>query len=116
MVFKKAVFLFSTLCFSAAATAQTVAEIIAKYIAFTGGAAGWAKVQTIVTSGIYNYVGIEFPFTAYSERPGRYKFLVPLKGKYFAQAFDGTRGWKIDAFKGETKKTRLTGTPARYGQ
>lgn len=93
--------------------AQGVEEVVAKYVAFTGGVQQWKMVQSLVTWGIYNYGGIEFPFTAYSKRPNLYKFVVPFKGKYFAQSFNGSKGWKIDAFKGETKKTYLEGKPAR---
>jgi hypothetical protein len=89
-----------------------VDDVITKYIDFTGGASNWKKVHTIATSGTYNYNGIEFPFTAYSKAPNLYKFIVPFEGKYFAQAFDGKSGWKIDAFKGETNKTMLTGKDA----
>jgi hypothetical protein len=28
--------------------------------------------------------------------PDKYKFVVPLDGKYFAQGFDGNTGWQID--------------------
>lgn len=101
------------LCLRLAAGAQTVDAVIAKYIAFTGGEQYWKTVETIVMSGTYNYGGMVFPFTSYSKRPGRYKYVVPFKGNYFAQAFDGENGWKIDAFKGETQKTLLTGTQAR---
>lgn len=93
--------------------AQTVDSIISRYIAFTGGEQHWKDVWTIITSGTYNYGGIVFPFTTYSKAPDLYKYVVPFQGKYFAQAFDGKAGWKIDAFKGETKKTSITGKPAR---
>jgi hypothetical protein len=104
-------FLLIAACLSA--RAQSADEVIARYILFTGGEQQWKATQSIVTSGTYNYGGIEFPFTAYSKRPNLYKFIVPFKGKYFAQAFDGQKGWKIDAFKGETKKTYLSGKWAR---
>ncbi len=102
------------LCGSAlTAAAQTAREVLVKYVAFTGGAAAWQEIQTVTSSGTYNYNGIVFPFTAYAKRPDKYKFIVPFNGKYFAQAFDGVQGWKIDAFKGETTKTPLTGAAAR---
>ena len=91
---------------------QTVDEIIAKYVALTGGEQKWKTIRSIVSSGIYNYGGIEFPFKSYSKAPNLYKYIVPYKGKYYAQGFDGKEGWKIDAFKNETKKTILTGMPA----
>ena len=111
MIFTRTLFFFFAVV-TLRAQAQDVDEVISKYISFTGGEQKWRSVQSIVTSGTYNYGGIEFPFTAYSKRPNLYKFIVPFKGKYFAQSFDGKKGWKIDAFKGETKKTYLTGKPA----
>jgi hypothetical protein len=112
MSFKKGVLFLLIFIYSINIKAQTVEEIISNYITFTGGEQQWKKIHTIVTSGIYNYGGIEFPFTAYSKAPNLYKFVVPFNGKYYAQAFDGKQGWKIDAFKNETKKTLLSGKPA----
>lgn len=113
MIAKKLLIFFLVAAVNLSLKAQTVEDVISKHIAFTGGEQKWKTVQSIVTSGIYNYGGIEFPFTAYAKRPNLYKFIVPFQGKYFAQSFDGGKGWKIDAFKGETKKTYLSGKPAR---
>jgi len=92
--------------------AQTADQVIEGYVKFIGGEKNWAKVKTIITSGEYNYGGAAFPFTATAKAPNLYKFIVPFNGKYYAQAFDGTKGWKIDAFKNETEPTLLTGKPA----
>jgi hypothetical protein len=112
MSFKKISFFLLFFCFSLVSNAQTVDEIIAKYIAFTGGEKQWRTIKTMITSGTYNYGGLEFPFISYSKAPDLYKYIVQSNGKYFAQAFDGKEGWKIDGFKNETKKTILTGRPA----
>jgi len=100
-------------CFSFALQAQTVETIIANYIDFTGGVQQWKKIGSIVSSGTYNYGGIEFPFEAYSKAPDLYKYIVSSNGKYFAQAYDGKQGWKIDGFKDEATKTILNGKEAR---
>ncbi len=92
--------------------AQTAGDVIAGYIKFIGGEKNWAKVKTITTSGEYNYGGVAFPFTTYSKAPNQYKFIVPFNGKHYTQAYDGTKGWTIDAFKGETNPTLLSGKPA----
>lgn len=113
MFLKKPFFFLLIFVYSFNAKAQSVDEVISNYITFTGGEKQWKTIHTIVTSGIYNYGGIEFPFTAYSKAPDLYKFVVPFNGKYYAQAFTGKQGWKIDAFKNETKKTLLTGKAAR---
>jgi hypothetical protein len=109
MHFKKLVILFFMITFALQVNAQRGYDIITKHVSFIGGAENWKKVQSIISSGTYNYNGIVFPFTAYSKAPNQYKYIVPFKGKYFAQAFDGKTGWKIDAFKGETSKTMLNG-------
>lgn len=104
-------FLVSVTCFPL--RAQTADEVIKKYIEFIGGEKKWKSVKTLITSGEYNYGGIKFPFTSYAKRPNLYKFVVPFEGKYYAQAFDGKKGWKIDAFKNETAPTILTGKTAQ---
>jgi hypothetical protein len=112
MSFKTIIFLISILCFSTTLKAQTVEDIIAKHVAFIGGEQ-WKKIRTIKSTGIYNYGGIEFPFVAWSKTPGMYKYVVAANGKYFAQAFDGENGWRIDQFNKETSKTILTGKEAK---
>ena len=112
MLFKKTVFFFILFSFSFTVNAQTVDDIITKYIAFSGGEHQWKTVKTIVSSGTYNYGGLEFSFESFSKRPNFYKYIVSSNGKYFAQSFDGTEGWKIDGFKDETEKTILKGKPA----
>lgn len=92
--------------------AQDAEPVIKKYEAFIGGEKRWKKIKTLTTWGKYNYGGIEFPFSAYAKAPNRYKFIVPLEGKYYAQAFDGTKGWKIDGFKNETAPAMLNGKEA----
>lgn len=113
MFIKRTVFISLLLGFSFALKAQTAEEVITGYVNFTGGEKQWKKIHSIVSSGTYNYGGMEFPFEAYSKAPDLYKYTVSSNGKYFAQSFDGKQGWKIDGFKDETSKTILTGKEAR---
>ncbi len=94
------------------ANAQTLETVTKNYLNFIGGKKNWTKVKTIVTSGEYDYGGISFPFKTYSKSPDKYKFKVESNGKYYAQGFDGTKGWKIDVFKNETTPTIITGPDA----
>jgi hypothetical protein len=110
MWFKTIFFLVSLYPF--AMHAQTADEVVEKYVDFVGGKKQWESIKTITTSGEYNYGGVEFPFSTYAKAPNLYKFVVTYNGKYYAQAFDGKTGWKIDAFKNETSPTLLTGKPA----
>ena len=113
MFIKRTVLIWLLFCFCLASKAQTAEAIIANYINFTGGEQQWKKISSIVSSGTYNYGGMEFPFEAYSKAPDQYMYKVSSNGKYFAQAFDGKQGWKIDGFKDETTKTILNGKAAR---
>jgi uncharacterized protein YxeA len=92
--------------------AQTSEDVIHHYIQFIGGAKKWKKIKSIVSKGEYDYGGVVFPFTSYAKAPDQYKFVVPFNGRYYAQGYDGKSGWKIDAFKNETKPTLLEGKPA----
>jgi len=112
MLFKKTLLFLSLVSTLNKLHAQTVDDIISKYVQSIGGEHKWNMIKTIVTSGTYDYGGIVFPFTSYSKAPNLYKYIVTSNGKYFAQAFDGTEGWKIDGFKNETKKTIFTGKKA----
>ena len=112
MTLKTIALFFLLVGLSASSLAQTADEVISGYVRYTGGETAWKKIQTLVSEGTYNYGGMEFPFKSYSKRPDLYKYIVPFNGKYFAQAYDGKQGWKIDAFNNETQKTRLTGKAA----
>lgn len=104
--------IFLALFFFSQSNAQTADQVIKKYVKFIGGKKAWKNASTVTTSGEYDYGGIVFPFNTYAKAPEQYKFVVPLGGKHYAQAFDGTKGWKIDAFKNETVPTLLTGKAA----
>ncbi|HMG89086.1 MAG TPA: hypothetical protein VK589_03465 [Chryseolinea sp.] len=94
------------------ANAQSAEKVTNNYIKFIGGEKNWKKIKTLTTSGEYDYGGISFPFKTYAVAPNRYKFKVESDGKYYAQGFDGAKGWKIDAFKGETTPTIINGAEA----
>ncbi len=113
MRLRTALVLFLLLCCLFTTLAQDADRVINKYAEFIGGKGRWKKVKTIVTTGQYDYGGIQFPFTAYAKSPSRYKFIVPQNGKQYVQGFDGERGWKMDGFKNETAPTLLTGKDAR---
>lgn len=106
------ILLFLFLSISIVSQSQTADEIIHGYLENIGGEAKWKKVKSLITKGEYDYGGIVFPFTTYAKSPNLYKFVVPFEGKFYAQGYDGTAGWKIDAFKNETTPTLLEGRPA----
>jgi len=110
---KKALLFLILTTFFLKVQAQTADQIVQKYLQQMGGEKAWKAIKTINSSGIYNYGGIEFPFKAIAKSPNKYIFIVPLNGKHYTQVFNGKTGWKIDAFKNETKPQFLIGKPAR---
>ena len=93
--------------------AQTADEVIQRYTKAIGGKKRWGAIKTLTTSGLYDYGGLQFPFTSYAKAPDHYAFKVTSNGKYYAQGFDGKSGWKIDVFKDETTPTLLEGDAAK---
>ena len=93
--------------------AQTADDVVTKYLAQSGGLQLWKTVSTVVMEGEFNYGGMPFPFTTYARQPDNYKLLVPFNGKFYAQVYSGGNGWKLDAFKNETRPTQLSGNAAR---
>jgi hypothetical protein len=91
---------------------QTLEKITSNYIEFVGGKKNWKNLKTLMTTGEYDYGGISFPFKTYAKAPDLYRFIVESNGKYYAQGFDGNKGWKIDTFKNETTPTILDGSMA----
>ena len=112
MVFKNVFISLLLLLFLNSGRGQTAETIISKYIEHIGGEQKWSTIKTMVVSGNYNYGGMVFPFKSFSKTPNLYRYIVMSNGKSFQQAFDGLKGWKIDGFKNETKKTILTGKSA----
>ena len=104
--------LCSLLSVSLNGAAQSLEEITSNYIEFVGGKKNWKNVKTMITTGEYDYGGISFPFKTYAKSPDLYRFIVESNGKYYAQGYDGVKGWKIDTFKNETTPTILKGSAA----
>ncbi|HEX5168218.1 MAG TPA: hypothetical protein VFW11_03535 [Cyclobacteriaceae bacterium] len=112
MLFKKSLLLFTLALIAFTAHAQTADQVIAGYVSFIGGKHAWHRIKTMMIHGTYDYGGMKFNFDSYAKSPNRYKFIVGENEKYYAQGFNGTRGWKIDAFNDEKTPTILTGSAA----
>ena len=82
-------------CFSfATAQAQTVDEIVDKYLAQIGGKDKWMAVQSMKMTGKAKAQGMEIPVTMYTKAPNKMKMVIAIQGKELVQpAFDGTTAW-----------------------
>jgi outer membrane lipoprotein-sorting protein len=86
---------------AAAASAQTVDDIIAKNLEAKGGLAKIRAVETLRMTGTMT-VGpnMEAPFVMEFKRPGRLRMDVTVQGTTITQAFDGKLGWMANPLAG----------------
>ena len=83
----------------AAASAQTVDEIIAKHFEAQGGIAKLQKLQTVRMVGKMQMgPGMEAPFTMEKKRPGKSRITFTFSGMDGVRAFDGKTGWQVMPF------------------
>ncbi len=78
--------------------AQTLDEIIEKYLENIGGKKQWEEVKSLKVEGIMSMQGMEFPFTVYSKTPNKEYVESILMGKTIVEAFDGKTLWRINPF------------------
>ena len=96
-----AAFVLLWLVASSAASAQTVDEIVAKYVQAKGGADKWKSITSVKMTGRISVQGKELPLTVYAKRPNLNRQEISLmQDQRMIQAFDGTTGWTINPMTG----------------
>jgi outer membrane lipoprotein-sorting protein len=81
---------------AAAANAQTVDEVIHKYLAAIGGVDKWKAVKSRKAEGKMTMQGFDLPVTLYQKPPAKQKVVVSIQGMEIVQAFDGKDAWAIN--------------------
>lgn len=93
---------------AAAAGAQTLDDVLAKYYQARGGL---DKVEAVKTAKITGTMtmgeGMEAPFTWYWKRPNKLRTEFTMQGMTGIQAFDGTTGWMVMPFMGKTDPEKM---------
>lgn len=87
--------------------AQTVDEVIDKFINATGGIEKWKSVQTL--SVVHRSAA--FSFDLYWKKPNRVRVDVPVEYPepgLDTRCFDGTTGWRLSAMEGSDKPRQLS--------
>jgi len=93
MKIKHLLTLVGIFCFSAI-QAQSVDEIINKYLENTGGKAKWQALQGIKISAKVNQGGMEIPIAIYQFKNGKTMQVITFQGKDIKQqVYDGTTYW-----------------------
>lgn len=81
------------------ASAQTLDEVLARYVAARGGLEKLRAVKTLRMSGTMTVgPGAEAPFTLEMKRPNLRRLEFTLQGTMGVQAFDGKTAWMILPF------------------
>jgi len=94
---------------SAIAHAESVDDIIAKYVKARGGLDKLKGIQTLRMSGKMMIPGgMEAPFTIELKRPKRMRIEFTFQGMTGTQALDGDSGWAIVPFTGKKDPERMT--------
>src|SRR4029078_12957127 len=82
---------------SSAAAAQSVDDIIARYVQHVGGADNLRAIQTLRRSGkFYGGGGFEAQVRNESKRPNKIREELTFGGMTGVNAFDGKARWKIE--------------------
>ena len=87
------------LCITAAATAQTAEELVAKNLQARGGVEKIKAVNTLKMAGKV-YVGINADFSQEQKRSNMIRQNFTVQGMTEIEAYDGSVGWKISPFEG----------------
>lgn len=88
---------------SAAASAQTAEEIVAKHIQARGGAAKLKSVKTLRMTGKRDIQpGFSVPIVVEQMRPNKLRADITVQGMTGTLAYDGGQGWQLIPFQGKT--------------
>src|SRR5580765_630774 len=90
----------------AAASAQTVDEIVAKNIEATGGYQRWASIKTMKIVHRSEF----FSFNEYLKKPNllRIEVAIPYPEDVDIRAFDGKTGWRINPAEGSKEPRSMS--------
>jgi hypothetical protein len=103
----KKIILFVAFTFvSFANYAQTVDEIVAKYLKAIGGAENWKKLESQKMEGFVVVQGLNIPFVAYNAKPNLSYQSGEFQGQKFIEAYDGKVAWSQNPFAGIAKPTQ----------
>ncbi len=96
------------------ASAQTVDEIVAKYVAARGGMEKLKAVSTMRATGRMTMgPGLEAPMVLETRRPNQMRMEFTLQGMTGTQAYDGKAGWMVMPFMGKKDPEAMSAEDTR---
>ncbi len=83
-------------------TAQNLDEVLKNHFEAVGQTK-LKKVESVVTTGSLNQMGMEIPFKQISMRPNLLRIEGTFQGLSFVQTYNGVDGWTLNPFAGTTE-------------
>jgi hypothetical protein len=105
--------LLGVACLTAAASAQTAEELVAKNIAAKGGIEKIKAIHTVDMSGKIYVSGFNAEFSEQKKRPDMLRQNFTIQGMTQVQAYDGSTSWQISPFQGRKDPELLGEDDAR---
>jgi hypothetical protein len=89
------------------ASAQSLDQVVTRYLEARGGLARLRTVQTLRMMGRLALPGVAAPFTLELKRPDRMRAEFAYQGLRGVRAYDGNQGWAIPAVPGRNRPELL---------
>ena len=96
----------------ATATAQTVDDVVRRYLVARGGIVKLRSVQSLRLTGTMELPGVTAPFVIELERPGRMRTEFTVEGQKGVRAWDGRTAWEQLPLPGERPRPMSPGDAA----
>src|SRR5215475_4094198 len=111
---KVCLWMFALAVLAPCLSAQSVDEIIAKYVQARGGADKLKGVQSIKTTATLTMgPGMELPGTVIQKRPMLARLEFTAQGMTAVQAYDGKQAWQIMPFMGKKDPELMSADEAK---
>jgi outer membrane lipoprotein-sorting protein len=104
----KRLLIFSFIFLAGLATqAQTVDEILAKYLETTGGVQNWKALKTMKATGKMTMMGMDLDFNMTNKVPNKMHMVIKVQGQEIISAYDGTDAWMLNPMMGGKDPVKL---------
>lgn len=100
----------------AAASAQTVDELVEKSLQASGGRAKMETVKAIRMTGKLQMQGMEIPMTMEMKQPDKMRTEATIQGMTMISAYDGKTGWKVQPMMGKTEPEPMSADELKDAQ
>lgn len=104
---KRALLLLFILFAGLSTQAQTVDEILKKYLETTGGEQNWKALKTMKATGKMSMMGMDLDFNMTSKTPNKMHMVIKVQGQEIVQAYDGVDAWMLNPLMGGKEPVKI---------